>query len=426
VNHPAPSAPRPAPLRRGATLLLVLALLAVPAVAQDGAPPDVLAAPDAQRRDLAGSAVAAHDGLLAVGAPGVDAVADDAGAVHLFRRAADGWRHDGRLAPDDLGVAAGFGGAVAVADGAVLVGAPRDRADAGAAYLFERSEGRLARVATLAPADAAAFDFVGSAVALGDGLALVGAPGHDGAGEDAGTVIVYRAGPDGWHEATRWRPGDLPPGARFGAALALHGDVAVVGAPGVGASGAAYVYERAEEGWVVRDRVEPAGAGPDAAFGEAVASDGATIVVGARFESGAEERQGAAYLLERGPDGWAVSARVTAPGPGRGDQFGHAVAVRGDVVLIGAPRHDDGGRDAGTAFVVRRGEDGWALSGRLTRPAPDAYDEAGRAIALDDEGAYVGVPYDVVAGAEVDTGSVLAYSASGLIRSAATPAGRRP
>ena len=413
---PAPSAPRPAPLRAAAVFLVLLALATSTVVAQDAVPPDVLAAPEAQRRDLAGLALAVHDGLLAVGAPGVDAVADDAGAVHLFRRADGAWRYDRSLAPDDLGVAAGFGGAVAVTAEAVLVGAPRDRADAGAAYLFRRAEGRIARVAILAPADAAAFDFVGSAVALGDDLALVGAPGHDGAGEDAGVVIAYRPDDDGWREAARWRPNDLPPGARFGAALALHGDVAVVGAPGAGASGAVYVYERGADGWTAAGRVEPANARPDAAFGEAVASDGRTIVVGARFETGNEERQGAAYLLDRGPGGWAIVTRVAAPDPGRGDQFGQAVAAHGDVALIGAPRHDDGARDAGTVFVVRRSDDGWALTGRLPRPAPDAYDESGHAVALTDAGAFVGVPYDVVAGAEVDTGSVLAYPASGVTR----------
>ncbi len=410
---PAPSAPRPAPLRAAAVFLVLLALATSTVVAQDAVPPDVLAAPEAQRRDLAGLALAVHDGLLTVGAPGVDAVADDAGAVHLFRRADGAWRYDESLAPDDLGVAAGFGGAVAVTAEAVLVGAPRDRADAGVAYLFRRAEGRIARVAILAPADAAAFDFVGSAVALGDDLALVGAPGHDGAGEDAGVVIAYRPDDDGWREAARYRPNDLPPGARFGAALALHGDVAVVGAPG---ENAVYVYERANDGWGRADRIQLPAASPDAAFGEAVASDGATIVVGARFEGGDEERQGAAYLLGRGPDGWAITARFTAPDPGRGDQFGQAVAVHGDVALIGAPRHDDGARDAGTVFVVRRSDDGWALTGRLPRPAPDAYDEAGRALALDAQGAFVGVPYDVVAGAEVDTGSVLAYSAAGVTR----------
>jgi hypothetical protein len=412
----APAAPRATLFRIAASLLALLVLGAPATVAQDAVAPHLLVVPDAQRRDLAGHALAGHGDLLAVGAPGVDVVADDAGAVELFRRADGAWRYDGRLAPEDLGVAAGFGGAVAVTTEVVLVGAPRDRADAGAAYLFARSDAGIARVATFAPDDAAAFDFVGSAVAATDDLALVGAPGADGGGEDAGLVIAYRPAAGGWVEAFRWRPDDLAPGARFGAALASHGDVVVVGAPGVGGSGAVYVYERGADGWTRAGRIEPADAGPEAAFGEAVASDGTTIVVGARFEGGDAERQGAAYLLERAPDGWSVRARIVAHDPGRGDQFGQAVAVRGGVALIGAPRHDGGGRDAGTVFVARRGGDGWALAGRLPRPAADAYDEAGRAVALAAEGAFVGAPYDVVAGAEVDTGAVLAYPAAALTR----------
>ncbi|MCK6506647.1 alpha/beta hydrolase, partial [Myxococcota bacterium] len=90
----------------------------------------------------------------------------------------------------------------------------------------------------------------------------------------------------------------------FGEAVALHGGVLVVGAPGqqaagAPAAGAAHVFEREGDRWVHRLAFQPAGDDDRVAWsrvGEAVAVWGRTVVVGA---PGADPGHGgAAFVIE--------------------------------------------------------------------------------------------------------------------------------
>jgi FG-GAP repeat/Putative metal-binding motif/Polysaccharide deacetylase len=133
--------------------------------------------------------------------------------------------------------------------------------------------------------------------------------------------------------------------------------------------------------------LRPAGdpAGP-ANFGWSVAIDGTRAVVGANRVAGAIGSEGAAYVFERQPGGtYTQSARLTSGEvPGQAAQFGYAVALKGELALIGAPYLDEGGvANSGAAYLFRRGPAGvWAQEARLsTSPQPNAY--MGYAVALD-------------------------------------------
>lgn len=368
-----------------------------------------IALPDALRRDLVGQAVAASDELVIVGAPGADRVADGTGLVMVLRRDGDAW-HPGTVITDEAaGVAASFGAAVATNGTTLLVGAPRDLADRGASYLYEHDGNGWNRVARLELPDGAAFDFFGSAVAIDGDTALIGAPGHDAVAIDAGAAVLYRRGEEGWQEQARLRPGELEEGSRFGAAVALTGDLAVVAAPDGGTGGVVHLFERRDGAWVSAGRLAPDELVEGDAFGGAVATDGSSVVVGARFATIEHDQQGVAYLFERHDEGWRQTARWSAEDAGRRDAFGYSVAVRGDLALIGAPRHDAGGDDAGAVFAYRRDGDVWTSAGTLARATPDVYDEFGSALAMNQRTVFVGVPYDVLDGAENDTGSVVVY-----------------
>ena len=71
---------------------------------------------------------------------------------------------------------------------------------------------------------------------------------------------------------------------------------------------------------------------------------------------------GAAYVFRRGPGGWQQEAYLKASNPSAGDEFGLAVAVDGDRIVIGARREDssttgvnstpnEAATDAGAAYV---------------------------------------------------------------------------
>ncbi len=102
-------------------------------------------------------------------------------------------------------------------------------------------------------------------------------------------------------------------------------------------------------------------------FGESVAIDGDTVVVGAFGDDfGTNFEQGSAYVFVKPAGRWAgllqENAKLFASDGADGDHFGHsAVAVSGDTVVVGA-HFDDIGRNSsqGSAYVFVRPAGGWA------------------------------------------------------------------
>ena len=132
-------------------------------------------------------------------------------------------------------------------------------------------------------------------------------------------------------------------------------------------------YPISVDPFVERARFQSSPSQAGAAFGEAVAIEGDTIVVGALGESAAAgSAVGAAYVFVRPPEGWASpqtqSARLSASDGAELDQLGTSVAVEGETVIAGALWHDTAGMsNRGAAYVFTRPPGGWA--GDLTETA---------------------------------------------------------
>ena len=115
-------------------------------------------------------------------------------------------------------------------------------------------------------------------------------------------------------------------------------------------TGAAYVFTKVAGGLGPRWASSPLQfAGKDAGFGHAVAVHGDTIVVGAYEEDHTDDTDtlddfGAAYVFTRPATGWAdmtQTARLIAGSDAvANDEFGTSVAVHGDTIVVGAPEQD--------------------------------------------------------------------------------------
>lgn len=213
----------------------------------------------------------------------------------------------------------------------------------------------------------------GAAVALDGDTAVIGAPGD-------GAAYVFRYNGSGWVEQARLTPGNHHARDRFGAAVAISGGTIVVGAPGRAANGAAYVFQHSAQGWTETVQLLPDQRN-DIAFGWSVAIDGATIVVGApyRFSGGESINSGSATIFRVGPTGWGQVARLSAGrngGPVLSDLFGWSVAISGATVVVGAYLDD-------TAYVYGEGADGWAATGRLRGSDTARNDRFGWSVAID-------------------------------------------
>ena len=138
----------------------------------------------------------------------------------------------------------------------------------------------------------------------------------------------------------------------LGWSVAVDDDTLVIGALGdddtIKLSGSAYVFTRVVGGWTQAGKLTASDPKEDAGFGHAVAVHGDTIVVGAYEEDHTDNNNpiddvGAAYVFTRPATGWAdmtQMARLTASDAVANDEFGTSVAVHEDTIVVGAPEKD--------------------------------------------------------------------------------------
>ena len=188
-----------------------------------------------------------------------------------------------------------------------------------------------------------------------------------------------RAAPNDPIQEAKLIGSDTVPGDEFGAAVAVSGSTAIIGAAAAHRWGAVYVFERSGSVWSQQaELLSPFG--PDSqTFGGAVALDGSTAVVGAPFGQ-------SAFIYVRRAAGWVLQAKLKSPG-GYGGTFGLAVAVSGDTAVIGEPL--GGSFTQGVVWVYGRSNGRWSLRGELLDPDGASYDLFGDAVAISASGSRV-------------------------------------
>lgn len=390
-----------------------------------------------------GNAVAVDGDTALVAAHEADhSGAEDAGIAYVFERAG-GWSQQAELVAEEPGEFDGFGVSVALDGDTALIGAAGyddgDATNRGAAYVFERSGGGWSETERLAAADGDPGDEFGISVALDGNLALVGVenedrPVDDGGGgtvtvsmtesgdriRDAGAAYAFERSGGGWSETAKLTASDGDRVDRFGNSVALSGDQAIVGAvgdedPNGSGAGAAYAFERRDDGWHEVEKLAADDGAEEDRFGTSVAVDGNTALVGARaVDTERGVGAGAAYVFRRiadrqGTAGWGQSVRLTADDGDREDRFGRAVALSGDRAVIGAFGDDTGAGEGGGSAYLFVDEDDWVQRAKFTTRDRGQYELLGSAVAVAGRTAVAGAPGVDTRSAD-DIGAAYVYS----------------
>lgn len=320
-----------------------------------------LNASDGAAGDGFGTATAIDGSIAAVGAPAGPGNASDTGAVYIFRKVGASWNQVAKVTATDGANGDGFGTSVSIKGDTLVVGAPTADAgaiDAGAAYVFRNTTGNIwSPQAKLVAASAVANAQFGASVATRSSRALVGAPGTS---SGAGRAHLFRNSGGTWTLATELASAESGALA-FGTSVALSGTVAgdwaFVGAPNALAgalnAGAAFIYTRTTDtNWPQTARVTQEDAAAGDQFGASIAAYDDRVIVGApndtvRSVSGA----GSATTFRRSTDQvWRTNFKLAATSGSSGARFGHAVAIAGERVMVGAPDATNGAAQRGAAF----------------------------------------------------------------------------
>ena len=217
------------------------------------------------------------------------------------------------------------------------------------------------------------FAEFGSAVALveteAEALALIGAPGDNERGEDAGAVYAYHydEGTERWVEEAKFWPEKVGENSfvGFSAALSADGQLAFVSGlePGPDTAplfGRVHIFRRVDGAWVEMTTLAASDETPRNAFGcsVAVSADGAVVVIGACGADGSAPLTGAVYIFRRDKavEAWVEEAKLTTERPCFFNNFGAAVDVSaaGDRVVVGEPC-GEGGDPSALHFLARSG-----------------------------------------------------------------------
>ena len=357
-----------------------------------------LVAGDRSGGDQLGFAVAIGENEVIAGAPKHNAGGLSSGAAYIFEQREDtSWVENAKLSDGETASEDQFGVSVSISGNFAISGAQQDddiAPNAGAAYIFERAGTLWLQRAKLTTDDAKAGDLFGNAVAMDGTTVLVGAPGVDDAGPEAGAAYVFVQVGDEWIQQARLIGDNLGMFDRFGSAVAVHGNTAVVGAYGkdeVGAdSGVAYVFVRNGAAWTQQAELTHRGAVPGDLFGFAVSVYGDNILIGAHQSDAAGPDSGAVYLFTRNGGRWTQDLLLMPNDIGIGDEFGYSIDLTKSAAIIGAPKEDRNLDDLGAAYVFVETRDSWVQQAKLSASDGDAGDEFGSAVAIHEDTVIVG------------------------------------
>lgn len=220
----------------------------------------------------------------------------------------------------------------------------------------------------------------------------------------SGTLTVTTAG------ATKTKASDASSNHRFGERVAIDGNIAAVASRSNGAAaGKVYIFINDGSGnWTEQTILTASDNFAGDNFGSAIELEGNYLLVGARSQLNASNVDtGAAYLFEyNGIDTWTEVAIFEPSDGATGIRFGESVSIEGDLILIGARN----GCTGGCAYLYENdGTNTFTYTETKLEPqVQSGYDGArfGSDVKLKNGRAYVSGPYDYSSTGRASAGSV--------------------
>jgi hypothetical protein len=335
-----------------------------------------------QRYDQFGISATISGDTIAVGANGEDTTGTNSGAVYVFTRTATTWTQQAFLkGPTNMG--ASYGASVSM-DGTTLavgaIGESTSETGSGAVYIYTGITDSWTLKNTLKAAYPGSGDQFGSNISLSGEWLLIGAPYEDSAAtaidgdqtdnsaENAGAAYIFSIeGKTNWEQVNYLKASNAQAGDNFGSSVATHNYIFIVGAP----------YEDST----------------------------ATGVDGDQTNNSASDA-GAAYIFIPDWGTWKQSAYLKSSNTEADDNYGSAVAVYNNTVVVGAPweasnasgingdetNNDESG--AGAAYLYTNIGTGWQQKAYIKASNPTNFDNVGKSLAMAGDSLIIGSPWE--------------------------------
>ncbi len=351
---------------------------------------------------LFGTSVGLSGNTMVIGAP----AADGKGAAYVFTKSGATWTQQQKIQPAGATAGSQFGVAVAIVNDTIVVGAMNPTTAEGSVSFFVRSASVWSQQQRIS-----GYQRLGASVAIAEAAdgttAVVGQP-------YANDALIYRRAGVTWSKVgnVHFTPsGEFS--REYGFSVAICGDHAIAGGPyGGNEHGNVAVARRGELGvlppnnWgphMTAGVLNPASTNGYEHMGWSVACDGMVVVGGG---PGTSSAKGAVNT-------WILPSfngtAVTGVGTTNGDEAGTSVAIAGGVIAYGTPKNDNAaGTDAGSVGLATKPGTTWAYDATiLSGEAAAAGDLYGSALAMTVDMVVVGAPKNDAKGA--DAGAVYVH-----------------
>lgn len=257
------------------------------------------------------------------------------------------------LSADDQEPFDQFGLAVAISGNSAIVGGDQNDVlggqETGAVYLFDVATGD--QIVKFTAADTAPFDRFGSAVGINRQTAIVGANLHDDAGRNSGAAYLFDVATG--RQLHKLTANDASAFDRLAWSVAIYDNIAAAttrsNGDSVVLSGAAYLFDVTTGQQLHKLTGNDSPPEAEDFFGWSVAVNSSTALVGAIGDDHAGPNTGAVYVFDVASGN--QTAKLTANDASSFDRFGTAVAISGNTAIVTARTGSAGGDFAGAAYL---------------------------------------------------------------------------
>ncbi|WP_135305509.1 FG-GAP repeat protein [Haloarcula amylovorans] len=224
----------------------------------------------------------------------------------------------------------------------------------------------------------------GAASAVSGDTALVGSPPES---RDEGYAFIFIREDGQWKQEAELVPSGSYKGRDFGELVALDESTALVGD-----WGRVHVFTRQDGQWILQDQLIP-DSGPNQSFGAPLALSGSTAIVGTGYRGYPQENDGSVLVYTRQDGQWTRDGGLR---PDANEQLifdGYNIAVSESAIAVGARDYlDFEATKPGYVYVFTRQNGEWAIESKLTAEDGQKGDNFGYSVAIEGDTLFVGAP----------------------------------
>lgn len=229
---------------------------------------------------------------------------------------------------------------------------------------------------------------------------------------------LFQSQAQSWTEVVKALDANNETGDQFGYSVAISDKYAVIGAPSekhdatnanaLPNAGSVFIFERANSGgWDFKQKITASDRAQDDNFGQSVAISGGKIIVGAPFEDEdatggtTVANAGSCYIFELDVNQvWAQTQKIVASDRESGDNFGTAVSISNNYLIVTAPYEDHNAtgtgtqNNAGSAYIFEKNGSSWTQVQKIVASDRISSDRFGISVSMSGGRTIIGARFD--------------------------------